>query len=158
MSDNVSGNTLQRWRGAVGLNWRGMALVGDAYSNTIGLSDFANFTEYGNPMQLLITSPPIHNNRHRIFVPKFELDMQVGDGLPGDVTAPQMVLDYSKDGGMTFVGLQKWRSMGMTGEYTRRLRWLNLGNARQWIFRLRCTDPVRRQLIGFYIDSYEGLG
>ena len=151
--------SLGRWRGQIGLNWRGMALVGDAFSNVVGLSDFVNYTEYGNQMELLITSPPVHSNRHRIFVPKFEVEVQAGDGNSGDTApAPQMMLDYSKDGGMTFLGLQKWRSMGATGQYTQRLRWLNLGNARQWVFRLRCSDPVRRQLIGFYADTYEGIG
>ena len=147
------------WRGQCGVNWLGLALVEDKYSPVVGLSDFENFTEYGNQMRMLITTPNLHGDRHRIFVPRFEIDVQAGDGMPLDPTVgPVMMLDYSRDGGQTFVGLSKWRSMGAQGQYKQRLRWLNLGQGRQWMFRIQCTDPVRRQIIGAYIDSYEGLG
>lgn len=152
-------NSLYRWRGQVGLNWLGMALVGDAFANVVGLSDFNNFTEYGNTMRFLVTTPPVQDDRKRIFVPRFELEVQCGDGLPDDPTAgPQMMLDWSKDGGVTWSTLQLWRSMGAAGDYTQRLRWLNMGQARQWIFRLQCTDVVRRYIIGAYIDDYRGKG
>lgn len=149
--------TLHRWRGQVGLNWLGLALVGDAFTNVVGRSDFDNFTEYGNTMRMLVTTPPVHKDRHKIFVKRFEIEVEAGEGLPGNVTAPVMMLDYSRDGGKTFVGLSKWRSMGRTGEYRTRLRWMSMGNSRQWVFRLQCTDPVRRQIIGTYIDDYEAL-
>ena len=136
-----------------------MALVGDAFANVVGLSDFNNFTEYGNTMRFLVTTPPVQDDRKRIFVPRFELEVQCGDGLPDDPTAgPQMMLDWSKDGGVTWSTLQLWRSMGAAGDYTQRLRWLNMGQARQWIFRLQCTDVVRRYIIGAYIDDYRGKG
>lgn len=147
------------WRAQCGVNWLGLALVGDRYSPVLGVSDFENFTEYGNQMRMLVTTPNLHGDRHRIFVSRFEIDVQAGDGLPLDPTVgPVMMLDYSRDGGQTFVGLSKWRSMGAQGQYRQRLRWLNLGQGRQWMFRLQCTDPVRRQIIGAYVDSYEGLG
>jgi len=149
--------TLHRWRGQVGLNWKGMALVGDFASNVVGLSDFANFTEYDQPMQFLITTPPIHDDRRRIFFQNFEIEVQAGDGLP-DGDAPVMSLEWSKDGGVTWLPLQLPRSMGSVGQYIKRLRWVNLGNARTWIFRLTCTDPVRRYIIGTYTDSFKGNG
>lgn len=151
--------SLSRWRGQVGINWMGMALVGDAFSNVIGLSDFNAFTEYGNTMRFLVTTPPVHDDRKRIFVPRFEVEVEAGQGLPTPPFAgPEMMLDISKDGGVTFTGLQKFRSMGAVGEYIKRLRWINLGNSRTWIFRLTCTDPVRRYIIGTYIDEYKGQG
>ena len=150
--------SLLRWRGQVGLNWLGMALVGDAFSNVVGLSDFANFTEYGNTMRMLVTTPPIQDDRKRIFFPRFEIEVQAGDGIPGSETPPVMMLDWSKDGGTTWSDQQLWRSMGAVGDYTQRLRWLNLGASRQWVFRLECTDPVRRYIIGVYHTAYRGLG
>jgi len=151
--------SLSRWRGQVGINWMGMALVGDAFSNVIGLSDFNAFTEYGNTMRFLVTTPPVHDDRKRIFVPRFEVEVEAGQGLPtAPFDGPQMMLDVSKDGGVTFTGLQKFRSMGAVGEYIKRLRWINLGQSRTWIFRLTCTDPVRRYIIGTYIDEYKGQG
>lgn len=75
-----------------------------------------------------------------------------------DAEAPQIMLDYSKDGGITWAPLQMFRSMGDVGQYIKRLRWINLGHSRTWIFRLQCTDPVRRYIIGAYMDMYKGLG
>lgn len=151
--------SLLRWRGQVGVNWKGMALVGDAFAPVIGLSDFANFTEYGNTMEFLVTSPPIHNDRKRIFVPRFEIEVEAGDGIPDEPgVAPLIWLDYSKDGGVTWSTIQLPRSMGLVGEYIKRLRWIALGASRTWVFRLRCTDPVRRYIIGTYLDDWKGLG
>jgi hypothetical protein len=149
--------SLGLWRGQCGINWMGLALVGDAFSNVLGLSDFNAFTEYGQVQEFVVATPPLHDDRKRIFVPRFEIEVQAGQGLP-DAAAPQMMLEISKDGGMTWQALQRWRSMGTTGEYIQRLRWINLGNSRTWVFRLRCTDPVRRAVIGVYHDAYKGYG
>ena len=152
------GATLCGWRGLSGINWHGMALVGDKFSNVIGLSDFSIFTEYGNGMRFLITSPPVHSDRKRIFVPRFEIEVEAGLGTPGlPEAAPLMTMDLSKDGGVTWQPLQKFRSMGAAGKYLKRLRWLRLGNARQWVFRLQYTDTARPAVIGTYIDMQVGL-
>lgn len=151
--------SLSVWRGACGINWKGLALVGDAFTNVVGLSDFSIFTEYGNQMRMLVTSPPIHKDRHRIFVPLFEMQVEAGEGTPGDPSrAPLMLLDVSKDGGKTWQPLQKFRSMGKVGEYLKRLRWTQLGAARQWVFRFQYTDSARPAIIGTYITTIEGLG
>lgn len=145
------------WRGIVGINWLGMALVGDAFAGVIGLSDFAAFTEYGNPMEMLITSPPIQNDRKRIFIRRFEADIQAATA-DANTPNPQLRLDYSKDGGETWAPLVISRSMGEIGQYTKRLRWLNLGESRSWVLRLTITDPVRRTVIGTYLDIASGIG
>lgn len=149
--------SLGRWRGQVGINWQGRALVGDAFSNVLGLSDFDVFTEYGNIMQFLVTTPPLHDDRKRIFVNRFEIEVEAGEGLSNGA-APQMMLDYSKDGGKTWIPLQMFRSMGKVGEYIKRLRWINMGMSRTWVFRLRYTDSARPAIIGSYWSGYKGLG
>jgi hypothetical protein len=150
---------LGRWRGQCGINWNGLALVGDAFSNVVGLSDFQNFNEYGNRIEMLATAPPIHEDRKRIFVSRFEVEVEAGLGIPGSPqTAPLLVLDYSKDGGITFKPLQQFRSMGAAGEYVKRLRWINIGESRTWVFRIRYSDAARPTIIGTYYDSWKGLG
>ncbi len=146
------------YRGFTGLNWKGMTLIGDGFSGVVGLCDFENFTEYGNPMIAQIISPPIHSDRKRIFIDRFEIDVESGVGATVDPGSnPQWMLDWSKDGGRTWSMLQEWRSMGMIGAYTTRLRWLRMGQSRQWLLRLQSTDPVRRTVIGFYRDVREGM-
>lgn len=80
---------------------------------------------------------------------------QAGNSPQG--SDPQIMLDWSDDGARTWSKLVKWRSMGRAGEYLKRLRWLKMGWSRQRILRLRITDPVRRNLIGFYIDVSKGM-
>lgn len=70
---------------------------------------------------------------------------------------PQIRLSVSDDGGRTFSLLQKWRSLGKVGEYTKRLRWLKMGQFRQRQIRLEITDPVRRNIVGIYQDVVPGL-
>jgi hypothetical protein len=62
----------------------------------------------------------------------------------------------SKDGGRTYTTLQKWRSAGAIGAYRTRLRWLRLGQARERVFELTTTDPVKRTIIAANGDGYIG--
>lgn len=152
-------NSLRRWRGQCGINWNGLALVGDAFTNVVGLSDFTIFQEYGNEIRMLATAPPLHEDRKRIFVTRFEVEVEAGEGLPeAPQTAPQLMLDYSKDGGITFVPLQVFRSMGRAGEYIKRLRWINLGQSRTWVFRIQYSGSARPTIIGTYYDVWKALG
>lgn len=70
---------------------------------------------------------------------------------------PQIMLDWSDDGARTWSTLQKWRSMGKEGEYRQRLRWLRMGQARTRTIRLQITDPVRRNILGAYVDATPGM-
>lgn len=158
-SNTVEPTSLARWRGSCGLNWLGMALVGDAFSNVVGVSDLTSFREYGNFMRMEVSTPPIQRERKRVFIPRFEIMMQVGEGLPDDpTTAPQIGLDFSVDGGMTWSETLMFRSMGAVGEYLTRIQWRKLGSGRLWILRLSYSDSARPALIQADADVLEGLG
>lgn len=142
-----------RWRGNCTVNAYGRILMGDAYSNRIGYLDENTYTEYGFTMRGQIIAPPIQNDRKRIFVSRLEIDVESGVGLTsGQGSDPQIMIDHSDDGGRTWSILQRWASMGRIGEYQTRLRWLRGGQFRQRIYRLNITDPVKRVLIGAYVD------
>jgi hypothetical protein len=87
---------------------------------------------------------------------RFQLPLVVPANTPQGAD-PQVRLSVSDDGGRTYSLLQKWRSMGKTGEYTKRLRWLKMGQFRQRTIRLEITDPVRRNIIGVYMDVNEAM-
>ncbi len=104
------------------------------------------FTISGGSLQDTQTAPPGLPYQEQLYA---------GDNLPAGAD-PQIMLDWSDDGGRTWSLLKKWRSLGKMGEYRKRLRWLKMGQARQRVLRLIVTDPVRRNLIGFYLDVEEG--
>jgi hypothetical protein len=152
------GNKLDRWRGNCFIECYGKKLIGDAYTGKIGYLDNTTYTEYGNIMQGVSTSPPIHMDRKRVFMSRFELDIESGVGLTtGQGSDPQIMLDYSDDGGRTYSTRQLWKSMGAIGAYRQRARWTRLGQSRNRVMRLTISAPVRRTIIAATADVYPGM-
>lgn len=163
-SQDANGVSLGRWRGNCAFEIYDKILIGDSVDGTISILDWNNYTERGNPMQMLVHSAPIHQDRLPIFIDRLELDMQTGYGITtanpnpsGAAPAPQAMLRYSKDGGVTWSRLQQWRSLGEIGEYVKRLRWLNIGRGYQFVFELTISDPVPRVLIATHGDAEVGM-
>lgn len=147
-----------RWRGNCHVKAYGKEFIGDNYSGAIGSLSAQTFTEFGNTMRGLLISPPVHKDRKWVFMPRFELDVQSGMGLTlGQGSDPQIMMDYSDDGGRTYINLQRWRSMGQIGKYLQRLYWNKLGRARQRIIRITITDPVPRTIMSAHAELMQGL-
>ena len=62
---------------------------------------------------------------------------------------------YSNDGGHTWSS-EKWASLGKIGETRRRAQWRRLGSARDRVFEVTITDPVKRVLLGATLDVEVG--
>jgi hypothetical protein len=120
--------------------------LGDTDTGTIyTLADV--FTDDGDPIEFIAsaTAPagPIN---------VLHLDCATGVGLE-DNTDPVVEMRYSTDMGRTFTA---WRpaSLGLVGDYARRVRWRNLGfsrKARQIEF--RTTSPVRAVYAGVRVNE-----
>lgn len=145
---NQFNQTMGRWRANCYVQFNGMDLIGDAYSGQIGQMTNSVNTEFGNTLRVLMTAPHIHQDRRRVFHTILELDMETGVGVSsGQGQVPQVMLDWSDDGGRTYKSPQIWDTLGAQGHYLTRLRWLRLGQARQRTYRVHITDPVPRRLI-----------
>lgn len=150
--------SLGRYRVRTSLDVYDTTLVGDAYDGRIGQLDWDFFKEYDLPMRGLIDTITQHSDRKRLFCTAFELDMEVGVGLTnGQGSDPQIMLQRTVDGGKTYGSIQPWRSLGMQGQFTQRLRWLRQGLGRQMGWRLTITDPVRRTIIAAHADITPGV-
>ena len=139
-------------------------LFGDWLTPTVAQLNTETFTEFGSTMRALLIGPPIHNDRRRVFLKKFEIDVESGVGEEtywNDTTTPAdnplWRLSVSDDGGRTWSTLVKQRQIGRQGEYTKRLRWLKMGQSRQRLIKLECTDAVRRNIVGVYMDLSQGM-
>ena len=159
VSYDSSMNSLGRWRGNCHIKAYGRDLIGDAFTGTVGYLDPTSFTEYGNAMPVILRSPPMAEDRKRLFFANFEIDIQAGVGLTtGQGSDPQAMLRWSNDGSRTWSALQPFRSMGKIGAFTTRLRWAgNLGQARQRTWELTISDPVRRTIIAARCDVRVGM-
>jgi hypothetical protein len=151
-------NDLGGWRIGVVLAVYDSVYMGDTLSGALGKLDWQTYTEFGNPMVGLVQTANQQRDRKRIYCSRFEIDVEAGVGLTaGQGSDPVIMLQRSKDGGMTWSKAQLGRSMGKAGEYTKRLRWLAQGQGRQLLWRLIVTDPVQRTIIGAYADLSEGV-
>jgi len=150
---------LGAWRFSTAVAAYDGVYLGDSLSGEMGIVDSDIFTEIGNPMIGLIWSMNQHADRRRIFCSRLELQVQAGVGLTtGQGSDPQIMMRRSIDGGMTWSKTQLWRSMGMEGEYLKRLRWMAQGQGRQMMWEFVVTDPVRRTIIAAYADIKAGMG
>lgn len=138
----------------------GLHIVGDYETGEVYIFDDDTYSDDGDAITRLRASPHVSNDLKRLHCSKFQLDMETGIGLDGDVqgSEPTVMHDFSDDGGHT------WSSesfaladagSGEIGEYKTRVIWRRLGTFRDRIFRVKITDPVKIVLIGAHIDLHE---
>jgi hypothetical protein len=65
------------------------------------------------------------------------------------------MMRYSKDGGHTW-STELWATMGAIGNYLTRCIWQRLGRARDWVFELAISDPVKVVIINAGLRVLEG--
>jgi hypothetical protein len=88
-------------------------------------------------------------------ISRLRVDMEGGTGLlTGQGETPSIMLQVSRDGGHVW-GNELWTTFGAQGQYTKRAEWRRLGMARDWVFKLRITDPVRVVIIAAIIEHKE---
>jgi hypothetical protein len=123
--------------------------VGDYRNGTIYKLDLNNYTDNGEIVRRVRVGPHIHSDRKRIFFKEFEIDIERGVGLDGNVQGddPLAFLQWSDDGGFTWSN-EYWGRLGGKGQYKTRLHWHRLGYSRDRVFKLTVTDPVKVVLIG----------
>ncbi|MGZ3770062.1 MAG: packaged DNA stabilization protein [Bdellovibrio sp.] len=137
-----------------------MHLLGDYSSNVIYKFNDLTYTDNTNAITRLRTAPHISASLMRVFCKSLQLDMETGVGLvSGQGSDPQVVLDWSDDGGHTWSS-ESWATaggqVGGIGAYKTRVIWRRLGKFRDRVFRVKITDPVKVVLLGAELDIEQG--
>lgn len=135
-----------RHRAELQLDFLNQTLVSDyADGNIYDLDPYAeSYTDNGEPIAAEIISRHIFNGNKRGRIDQLYVDMQVGVGTGnGQGEDPVVMLQISKNNGVTW-GNELWVKLGKVGNYLQRVVWRRLGIARDWTFRIRITDPVKR--------------
>lgn len=131
-------------------------LVSDYRNGNIYQIDPTVYTDNGSATPMEIWSKRIWNDDKYIGIQKIQIDVEAGVGVvSGQGANPQIDLQVSKDGGNTFTSVG-YSSVGAIGSYTQRVIWRSLGAARDWILKLRITDPVKRIIVGATADMIGG--
>ncbi len=110
--------------------------------------------------------PPVSLNMNWTFFQEFQLDMQMGQGVP-DAGTPfaglpnfmvaYAVLRFSDDGGYTWSN-EIWTQLGSTGQYSARAMWRRLGKSRDRVFEVVIAQPIQICLIAAYLRMLPGSG
>jgi hypothetical protein len=126
----------------------------DGVSSGVFEFSFDYYTDNGQEIKRIFTLPHIHDDRKRFFYDSFELDMECGVGLIDDGDQghdPQAMLQISNDGGHTW-GNELWADIGKLGTYRTRVKWNRLGRARDRVFKVTISDPVKVVVIAAHVD------
>lgn len=131
----------------------GANLVGDWETGLLYELDPKAYTDNGNPILRLRSFPHIGGaDGNRVMFRQFIADMEVGDGLPGDTADPEVRLRWSDDRGRSW-GNPVVGTLGKVGEYLTSIQWQRLGYARDRVFELSWSAPVKTALNGAWVDA-----
>jgi len=126
-------------------------IVGDRTTGNLYKMSLDTFTDNGGMIKRIRTTPHISNENKRISINRIEIEMERGNGASGQ-EAPSMCLSSSGDGGYTW-SAERLGNIGQIGAYGSRVFWSRCGQARDRIFRLSTTAPVRICLVDAYVEA-----
>lgn len=150
-------NEYHRHRGACHMAFAGHNIVGDWENGNLYRLDLGTYTDNGDTIVRIRQAPHLVSDGKRVFHRSLQIDMETGVGLvTGQGSDPQAMLQWSNDGGATWSN-EHWASIGRIGQYVARVRWNRLGQARDRVYRLTITDPVKVAITGATLEAQPGL-
>lgn len=152
MWNQKSTQLVGRHRAQCSAYFAGYQMTGDYVNGNVYKLDANTYTDNGVDIIAVRDSQPLYSMGRRISVKGLFIDIEAGVGLnTGQGSDPKLMLAVSKDGGYTFDN-EKHLSIGRIGEYAYLARRYNLGESREWVFRVSISDPVKRVILGAYAD------
>jgi hypothetical protein len=183
-SDPLTGQ-YSRYTGNCSAVFQGLVLVGDIANGQIYKLDPNVYTNAGVEVRRLRRCPHLVSDLQRQYFDELQIQFQPGVGLSGNTTNnnsptnavaglavaglaiagtgqvytigsnPKAMLRWSNDGGSTWSN-EHWTDIGNIGKYKNRAIWRRLGMARDRIFEVVVTDPVKAVIISANLKASEG--
>ncbi len=126
----------------------------DSQSGQFGRIDGDITTEFGESIRMDWTFPTVWAKGRVAKHNRLEISANVGEAAAG--VEPVMGLEYSDDGGVTFIDIGPTRSLGKSGETFQRMDWTRLGSSRNRTYRGYISDAVRRLVVDANIEVQGG--
>jgi len=146
----------ERCRGNCAAVFQGYVLVGDYSNGKIYHLDRNIYTDDGQNVKRLRRAPHLTVDLQRQYFEELQLQFQPGVGLStGQGDDPQAMLRWSSDGGSTWSS-EHWTTIGKIGKYTNRAIWRRLGTARDRIFEVSVSDPVKAVIVSANLKMTAG--
>jgi len=146
----------ERCRGNCSAVFQGYVLVGDYSNGKIYKLERNIYTDDGQHVKRLRRAPHLTVDLQRQYFEELQLQFQPGVGLStGQGQDPQAMLRWSSDGGSTWSS-EHWTTIGKIGKYTNRAIWRRLGTARDRIFEVSVSDPVKAVIVSANLKMTAG--
>lgn len=128
--------------------FNGKVVFGSSQDASLHVLTDSSETESGNPYLFLAQSAPLHAFPKGLIVDQLDVDIIPGVGITGstaEAANPQLMLDWSDDGGNTWTG-GRTASLGKVGERSATASFYQLGATGRAgrTFRLSSSSPVLR--------------
>lgn len=148
---------LERWRPSCHAQVGQTHVFGDYATNLLYASDPDVYTEAGEPIVVECVMPPVTMGANKFTVDALYLDVLTGVGVNSsddEDANPQLMLDYSDDGGATFGG-ERLIDLGADAQRYVSIKELAFGAFDQngVSFRTRCSAAVAKGLLQAHIDA-----
>lgn len=131
----------------------GKHLVSDYTSGNLWEQAAGLFDDAGEEIHLKARGFHIHQSERLVGHASLQVVFQPGVGLAtGQGDDPQAMLRWSDDGGATWSN-ENWRDIGKGGNFMARAIWRSLGRARDRVYELTVTDPVKRVIVGMELKA-----
>jgi hypothetical protein len=146
----------ERARGNCCVQFQGLVMVGDYSNGKIYKLDPMNYTDDGQQVRRLRRAPHLVADFQREYFDELQIQFQPGVGnSTGQGENPQAMLRWSDDGGSTW-STEHWTSIGLIGRYKNRAIWRRLGTARDRVFEVSLTDPVKAVIVSANLKTSVG--
>ena len=177
-------NVYHRHRGNCAALFQGLVIVGDYENGKIYQLDPDNYTDDDGPIRRLRRCPHLVTDFLRQYFSTLQIQFQPGVGLSGITQSisnsaiagiaiaglavagttgteisnvnPKAMLRWSNDGGSTWSS-ERWVGIGEQGQYKHRAIWRRLGFARDRVFEVVVTDPVKAVIVSADLIAEAGV-
>jgi Phage stabilisation protein len=165
---NWSNGQFSRHRSNCGAFFNNMNLVGDYANGKIYKVDKDVYTNDGNQIRRVRRAPHLVADFQREYFDELQIQFQPGVGIGGvsnptstsvvasdAIENPEAMLRWSNDGGSTWSN-EHWVSIGQQGKYKNRAIWRRLGIARDRIFEVAVSSPIKAVIVSANLKSSVG--
>lgn len=149
-------NEYERHRGNCCSFFNQQVLVGDYENGKLYRVSLSEYTDDGQFVRRLRRCPHITSDLQRQYFHELQIQFEPGIGLStGQGDNPQAMLRWSNDGGFTWSN-ENWVTIGAQGQYYNRAMWRRLGWARDRIFEVVVTDPIKAVIVSANLKAEVG--
>jgi hypothetical protein len=146
----------ERHRGNCCAFFNQQVLLGDYENGKLYRLSLSQYTDDGQLIRRVRRCPHITTDLQRQYFAELQIQFQPGVGLStGQGQDPQAMLRWSDDGGFTWSN-ENWVTIGKQGQYFTRAMWRRLGFARDRIFEVVITDPIKAVIVSANLKAEAG--